>query len=135
MRWSYSNSGHRNTDHSHSSYNSNSRYLGLGIKSELGRPGDISWINNINNMPVEGLLSIYRGKYPGAGLPPLSQFRNNELVDMAGVDTGAGTPGSGSGGRRMSITNAMDILRDRLLRAIKRKQTNVSMLNAARQCL
>merc|ERR1712126_200429 len=105
----------RSKDH-HTGYSSNNRW-GLGLKSDH-QDSDLSWLNN---MPVEGLLSIYRGKHQHGDLAQLSQFRNNELApdpDAVGGGNHVTT------GRRMSITNAMDILRDRLLRAIKRKQVN-----------
>ena len=71
-------------------------------------------------------MSLMIGKHQHGDLAQLSQFRNNELVpdpDAVGGGNHVTT------GRRMSITNAMDILRDRLLRAIKRKQVNVSSSN------
>ena len=84
-------------------------------------------------MPVEGLLSLYRGKYhDGMDLPSMKNFRNQEMVDIVG--TGAGAVAE-LGGRRMSITNAMDILRDRLLRAIKRKQVNVGLITIYRMTI
>jgi len=108
----------RTGGHSHSNYNSNARW-GLGLNTGSDSGSDYSWIND---MPVEGLLSLYRGKYhDGKELPSLKNFRNQEMVDIASTGAGAGPD---LGGRRMSITNAMDILRDRLLRAIKRKQVN-----------
>ena len=112
--------------------------LGLGDKAEQG-PGDLSWLDS---MPVvrgrvsphtvtvsrqEGLLSIYRGgKHHGGGLASLGDldsFRNSEVEDAIGLASlGSGGGGGQGGSRRMSITNAIDILRDRVLRAIKRKQ-------------
>ena len=41
------------------------------------------------------------------------------LTDLSEFRNAASTEGGEQAGRRMSITNAMDILRDRLLRAIK----------------
>ena len=72
----------------------------------------------------EGLLSIYRGgKHHGglASLGDLDSFRNSEVEDASGLAS-LGSGGGQGGSRRMSITNAIDILRDRVLRAIKRKQ-------------
>ena len=109
--------------------------LGLGDKAEQGQ-GDLSWLDT---MPVvrglvsphtvtvsrqEGLLSIYRGgKHHGglASLGDLDSFRNSEVEDASGLAS-LGSGGGQGGSRRMSITNAIDILRDRVLRAIKRKQ-------------
>merc|ERR1712227_1181462 len=84
-----------------------------GLKTD-DSSNDLTWLNN---MPVEGLLSIYRNGGGGKHLHPseMAQFRNNEPV--------LEDHHLGQGNRRMSITNAMDILRERLLRAIKRKQT------------
>ena len=66
------------------------------------------------------------GKHQHGDLAQLNQFRNNELVpDQESLGGGSHV----NTARRMSITNAMDILRDRLLRAIKRKQVNVSSSN------
>ena len=57
----------------------------------------------INNLALEGLLSLYKGQEEEKPLylGDFAQFRNS--------NTGAGD----QSGRRMSITNAMDILRDR----------------------
>ena len=46
-------------------------------------------------------------------------FQTPSLLRMQTGETGLHS------GRRMSITNAMDILRDRLMRAIKRKHNYV----------
>ena len=45
--------------------------------------------------------------------------RQTQLADFSEFRNAASTEAGDQTGRRMSITNAMDILRDRLLRAIK----------------
>ena len=75
---------------------------GLTTDESLGR-------SSMNNMAVEGLLSMSQA--PGDRL--------NQLADLAEFRNAASTEVGDQTGRRMSITNAMDILRDRLLRAIK----------------
>ena len=45
--------------------------------------------------------------------------RHNQLADLAEFRNLASSEAGDQAGRRMSITNAMDVLRDRLLRAIK----------------
>merc|ERR1712110_94888 len=81
---------------------------GLKTDESLGR-------RSMNNMAVEGLLAMSQGRPDRPfQLADLPEFRN-----AASGDTGD------QNGRRMSITNAMGILRDRLLRAIKRKHVNL----------
>ena len=58
----------------------------------------------------------------------MAQFRNNEMVPED--PHVGGQPGT----RRMSITNAMDILRERLLRAIKRKQVRENRMRFIIHC-
>ena len=65
--------------------------------------------SSMNKMAVEGLLSMSRG-------PADRPF---QLVDLSEFRNAVSGEGGDQTGRRMSITNAMDILRDRLLRAIK----------------
>merc|ERR1719347_457686 len=72
-----------------------------GLRIQQGE--DLSWLNH---MALEGLLSMYKQKQGDSAGPELSFLRNGS-------------------GRRMSITNAMDILRDRLMRAIKRKHVSL----------
>merc|ERR1712098_199647 len=74
-----------------------------GLRIQQGE--DLSWLNH---MALEGLLSMYKQKQGDSASPELSFLRNGS-------------------GRRMSITNAMDILRDRLMRAIKRKHSAPSV--------
>merc|ERR1712130_501302 len=91
-----------------SSYPSDLMQWGLKTDSSLDR-------SLMNNMAVEGLLSMSRGQPDRPfQLAELSEFRNAASGDLGD-----------QAGRRMSITNAMDILRDRLLSAIKRKHVNL----------
>ena len=60
-------------------------------------------------------MSLYRGGKHDLSSLGLEKFRNSEVED---VEAGP----MGGAARRMSITNAIDILRERVLRAIKRKK-------------
>merc|ERR1711936_1056556 len=78
--------------------------------------GGVASSRSVNNMALEGLLSIYRGQ---------TGDRPHFLEDFAHFRNDNSNEGGDQSGRRMSITNAMDILRDRLMRAIKRKHVNL----------
>ena len=74
----------------------------------------------INFCSQEGLLSLYRGG-PGdqatdQGRDTLDRFRNS-VVDSVDLEDW-----HLDGARRLSITNAIDILRRHVLKAIKRKK-------------
>ena len=70
----------------------------------------------------EGLLSLYRGGKHDLTSLGLEKFRNSEVEDLEAGHLGGGA-------RRMSITNAIDILRERVLRAIKKKKDREVLCN------